>query len=228
MEGRRCRLTATGWKENEEKNPPKVRRKKKKADVVRSDDHPTVGQLSLSRGTTSTPTPESAPVWQANWSDSINEDDDDDGDAEVGNAPDAGDAAGDAEVEDAPPQADLGVGKTARVGISSTASSHFRGPDGRYASRPSSKEGREGNRKMKTTRKDMSWVLTSESQMCSGGPVIPDVIPSFGGHIGFVLWTSPEQDRGVLDGFHRPKAIETLRRYKWSAEGSNEMVEATG
>ncbi|CAI0444016.1 unnamed protein product [Linum tenue] len=74
----------------------------------------------------------------------------------------------------------------------------------------------------------MSWFLTSDSEVCSGGPVIPDVIPSFGGHVALALWTSPEKDRGVLECFHRPGKVESLRRYQWSAEGSREIVRDTG
>ncbi|CAL1376373.1 unnamed protein product [Linum trigynum] len=220
MEGRACRLTATGRKENEEKNPRKVKGKKKKAEIVRPDGRPTMGQLSLSRGTTSTPTPEDATPWEANWSDSVSMDDDDDDDDDV--AVD--------EVGDAPPESDVGIGKKRRVGTSSTASSHFpqRGLDGRYVARRSSEEDGDGKKRKKGVRGDMSWRLTSESQMCSGGPVIPDVIPSFGGHIAFALWTSPAQDRGLLDCCHRSGTVESLRRYEWSSEGSEKVVEGTG
>ncbi|CAL1393327.1 unnamed protein product [Linum trigynum] len=117
------------------------------------------------------------------------------------------------EVGHVSPESDIGIDKKTRVGTSSTASSHFpqRGLDGRYVARRSSEEDGDGKKRKKGVRGDMSWRLTSESQLCSGGPVIPDVIPNFGGHIAFALWTSPAQDRGLLDCCHRSGSAESLR-----------------
>ncbi|KAL9246955.1 hypothetical protein vseg_020433 [Gypsophila vaccaria] len=57
-----------------------------------------------------------------------------------------------------------------------------------------------GDRENWKENKDKSWIINSE---CPGGPEVPDVIPSFGGHIAHVLWSNLGADRGVLTGYQK-------------------------
>ncbi|CAL1401355.1 unnamed protein product [Linum trigynum] len=214
MKNRTCRPTATGRKENEDKNPRKNRARQKKLQVERPDGHPTQGQLSLSRKSP-TPTSDRVDTWEPSWEDSISDDgipiDDDDYD--------------DDDDDEAEKVAQTQVQRYLGAPMTSTSSTTCRGPDGRFRAASSSQQCGNSKKRKKRANKDKSWLLTRESVvMCTGGPMIPDVIPSFAGHVAHVLWTSPEQDRGVLECYNRSATLDMLKKYKWSVKDSQAMV----
>ncbi|KAK9756336.1 hypothetical protein RND81_01G090100 [Saponaria officinalis] len=60
-----------------------------------------------------------------------------------------------------------------------------------------------------------------------GGPVVPDVIPSFVVHVAFDLWSDPNKDRGVITGYTREKSMNDVLKNWRLVEEVQSTVQAS-
>ncbi|XP_074293915.1 serine/threonine-protein phosphatase 7 long form homolog [Silene latifolia] len=81
----------------------------------------------------------------------------------------------------------------------------------------------EPRRKVRARGKDTSWILRGPAP---GGPVVPKLIPSFGGHISYLLWSQPQLQR-LLTKYTRERSLAELRSWKLSA-AAWKIVEDSG
>ncbi|XP_074296619.1 uncharacterized protein LOC141626975 [Silene latifolia] len=121
-----------------------------------------------------------------------------------------------------PVNEDVGNEEAGNVEVSSALSVR-RGEKGRFEvyAEGSSSSIPEPRRKVRARGKDTSWILTGPAP---GGPLVPDVIPSFAGHVAHVLWSQPEADRNLLTKYTRERSLAELRKWNLS-EAVRRIVE---
>ena len=99
-----------------------------------------------------------------------------------------------------------------------------RGAKGRFERYSEGSTSSPGTSKKKKQKTD-SWQLSGPAP---GGPAIPDVIPSFGGHVAFGLFTDPGSDRGVLRAHKGARIPEELRSWWQLSEEARALVGESG